>query len=120
MRIVRWFSLAVGVLMCLQWGVTLATGGAPEVRTEPIRLGFHLAAEAATAAVLILAALAGFRGKTWARDLNLVGLGLLGYTVVVSPGYFAERGQAAPVIMFAFLLVCTVVCVMVAARSQRG
>ena len=105
MKFSAWFSILVGVLMFGQWGFFLAAGSVPEVQTEPIALGFHLAAEFATAILLIFSGTALLRGRPWARELALAAAGMLAYTVIVSSGYFAQLGQWPLVIMFAVLLV---------------
>ena len=40
-------------MMIAQWSFFLLAGQAPEVQAEPVRLAFHLAAEFATAQILI-------------------------------------------------------------------
>jgi hypothetical protein len=45
-----------------QWGFFLAMGAVPELRTEPIRVAFHLAAEFATAFSLLTGGIALLRG----------------------------------------------------------
>ena len=79
--------------MIAQWAMFLLSGSVPELRSEPVRIGFHLAAELLTAVVLIVAGAGTLGAKRWARELLLVGLGMLVYTSIVSPGYFAQRGQ---------------------------
>lgn len=76
----------------------------PEVQSEPVRLAFHLAAEFATALGLLAAGTGLLRGKAWARKGYLVFAGMLLYSVIVSPGYFAQQGQWIFVGMFAILL----------------
>ena len=44
-----------------QWGFFLAMGAVPELRTEPIRVAFHLAAEFATAFSLLTGGIALLR-----------------------------------------------------------
>jgi len=100
-----WYAILVGILMVAQWTFFLATGSVPEVQTEPIRLAFHLAAEFATAICLIVAGGAALRSKPWSRSFLLAALGMLVYTVIVSPGYFAQQGQWPLVVMFGILLV---------------
>ena len=90
--------------MCGQWGFFLAAGLVPELQTEPIRIAFHLAAEFATAACLLAGGIGLLRGKPWGRPVALFAAGMLAYTAVVSPGYFAQQGQAPLVGMFAVLL----------------
>jgi hypothetical protein len=104
MKFSAWYSILVGLLMLGQWGFFLAVGAVPELSSEPVRLGFHLAAELATAAALIAGGVALLRGKAWGRDLALFAAGMLAYTAIVSPGYFAQLGQYPLVAMFAVLL----------------
>ena len=105
MKFSAWFSILVGVLMFAQWGFFLTAGSVPEVQTEPIALAFHLAAEFATALLLIIGGTALLRGMPRAREIALAAAGMLAYTVIVSPGYFAQLGQWPLVGMFALLLI---------------
>lgn len=120
MRFVAWYSILVGVFMLAQWGFTLAAGQAPEVRSEPIRLTFHLAAEFASAAMLIGSGIGLLRQTSWAHWLSTAALGMLLYTVIVSPGYFAQQGQWAPVMMFGILLLLTVFCLVLLWKSGNN
>jgi hypothetical protein len=99
------FSIVVGLLMFGQWGFFLAAGAVPELQTEPVRIALHLAGEFMTAACLIVGGVVVLRGISWGRTLALVAGGMLAYTAVVSPGYFAQQGQWPLVVMFAALLV---------------
>ena len=105
MKFVAWFCLVVGSLMIAQWGFFVATGNVPELQTEPVRIGFHLAAEGVTALALILSGWGLLRGRSWGRTAALFALGMLAYTSIVSPGYFAQQGAWPLVGMFAILLV---------------
>jgi hypothetical protein len=117
-KFAAWCSLVIGVLMLAQWSFLLAAGEVPELQNESVRVAFHLAAEAATAAALITAAVALLRGRAHARKLGLVANGMLIYTVVVSPGYFAQKGQWPPVAMFAVLLALALISVARLARAN--
>jgi hypothetical protein len=119
MQFVGWYSLVVGFLMLVQWGFFLATGQVPELQSEPLRIAFHLVAEGATAIALIVSGMGLLRRAGWGRRASPVALGMLIYTVIVSPGYFAQQGQWAPVAMFAVLLVVTLINVRVLARSEE-
>jgi hypothetical protein len=99
-----WYGIVVGLLMIVQWTFTILAGGVPEFQTEPWRIGFHLAAEFSTALVLMTGGLATLRSVVWGRDILLVGLGMVIYSELVSPGYFAQLGQWPMVGMFAVLL----------------
>ncbi len=119
MRFAAWCSLVIGALMLAQWSLFLAAGQVPEVHTEPVRLAFHLAAEAATAVALMAAGVALLRGRPNAWKLGLVANGMLIYTVIVSPGYFAQKGQWPLVAMFAVLLFLAVASITQLVRLGR-
>jgi len=105
------FALVVGAGMIGQWLVFLATGQVPELKTEPLRIRFHLAAEFATASALLIGGFALLTDQSWGGQFYLLAAGMLLYTVIVSPGYFAEKGQWAFVGMFAVLLLLALVSV---------
>lgn len=107
------FGLVVGTLMLGQWVFFLLAGRVPELVTEPFRIGFHLAGEALTALALMVGGLGVLRAAPWGRPALLLALGMLIYSVIVSPGYFAQQGQWALVAMFAVLLALAVVCLAV-------
>ena len=105
------FALVVGVGMIGQWVLFLTTGQVPELETEPLRIRFHLAAEFATALALLVSGLALLTDQPWGRRFYLLAAGMLLYTVIVSPGYFAEKGQWAFVGMFAVVLLLALVSI---------
>lgn len=109
------FAVAAGLLMFGQWAVSLATSGVPELQTAPLSIGFHLAAEILTALALILSGLALLRKRRWGRTLFLVAGGMVLYSIINSPGYFAQRGQWLMVGMFAVLFFLAVFLLMDAA-----
>jgi len=99
-----WSALIIGLLMLAQWTFFIGAGQVPEIRTEPVALAFHLVAEAVTAIALISAGVLLLRDRPLGITLGLVANGMLVYTVIVSPGYFAQLGQWPLVAMFAVLL----------------
>ncbi len=113
-----WFSLLVGLLMAAQWVFFLVTGQVPELHTAPIRIAFHLVAESVTAVSLMIAGMGLLRKKSWGRSAGLFAHGLLVYTVVVSPGYFAQAGEWPMVAMFCVLVILAAASVAVLARVE--
>jgi len=111
MKYSAWYSILVGIFMIAQWIFSIVTGGVPEFETTPWAIGFHLAAEFSTALMLLAGGIAALKLKKWSRQVLLVGLGMVIYSEIVSPGYFAEQGQWAPVAMFAVLLFGAVIAV---------
>ncbi len=114
-----WYSILVGALMFGQWSFFLAAGSVPEVQTEPIALAFHLAAEFATAVCLIVGGFGLLRQAAWAQNLTIFAAGMLAYTTIVSPGYFAQIGQWPLVGMFAILLILDLVNVSIIMRQKE-
>lgn len=109
MKFAAIFSIVVGAGMIAQWTMSYLSHQIPEIKTEPIRLGFHLAAELATALCLIISGSAMLSGASWAGSIFLVGAGMLLYTSIVSPGYFAQQGQWGWLAMFSTIIILTVI-----------
>jgi len=99
------FAIVVGLGMIGQWTASYLTKQIPELKTEPIRIKFHIAAEMLTAASLLVAGIGLFMSMPWATFLYLVAIGMLIYTSVVSPGYFAQKGQWGWLVMFGVILI---------------
>lgn len=104
MKYPAWYGIGVGILMIAQWAFSILAGGVPEFQTAPWEIGFHLAAEMSTALVLIIGGIAALRSVPWSKQFLLLGLGMVIYSEIVSPGYFAQLNQWGLVVMFAFLL----------------
>jgi hypothetical protein len=119
-RSVAYYCMAVGALMAIQWLFFLATGNVPELETEPLAIGFHLAAELATATALILAGVALLRHASRALPAGMLALGMLIYTVINSAGYFAEQGMWGMVAMFGVLLILTLLATWILVKDDTG
>ena len=87
------FCIVVGLSMLVQWSISLFSGNVPEIRTEPIRIAFHLAAEIATAVMLVLGGIGLLAAEEWSKTVFYISMGMLFYTGIVSPGYFAQKGN---------------------------
>ncbi len=111
MKLPGWFFLVIGLLILVQWVFFMVAGAVPEIQTAPIQLAFHLAAEFATAISLMISGIALLRNRPWGSAFGLFASGMLAYTVIASPGYFAQLGQWPLVVMFALLLVLDILCV---------
>lgn len=112
MKFSAWYGMLVGFIMIAQWIFFLATGSVPELQTEPWRIALHLAAEFTTALILIVSGIATLKSTAWGKNILLVGFGMVIYSEIVSPGYFAHFGQWALVGMFAVLLIGAIFGVM--------
>ena len=103
------FAILVGVLMIGQWAFFYFTNQIPELKSEPYRIAFHITGEWITAIGLLVSGIGLLLGGTWAERLILLAMGMLFYTIIVSPGYFAQRGQWPLVGMFALLLILALI-----------
>jgi len=103
------FAIVVGLGMIAQWMMSYFTKQIPELKTEPIRIGFHIAAEMVTALMLIAAGVGRLTGRPWAPILYPLSIGMLFYTAIVSPGYFVQRGQWAWALIFSVLIMLALV-----------
>ena len=115
MTFVAIFAIATGFLMVAQWTLTIVRGdvAGPDAGYAagrgPIEMRFHWAAEFATALALLAGGVGLLAGWAWAPPAYLVAMGMFLYTIINSPGYFAQQGQWAPVVMFALLLLLALV-----------
>jgi len=110
------FAILVGLGMIGQWGVSFFSHQIPELETEPVRIGFHLAAEMATAIGLIVAGVGLWLVSSWAETVYLIASGMLFYTAIVSPGYFAQKGRWGWLGMFMLVLGLGIIGVIQVAR----
>jgi hypothetical protein len=103
------YAVVMALGLSAYWVLALMTGQVPEVRTEPVRIRMHVAAEFATAIALLVGGVGMLTRSAWGVQAYLVATGMLLYTVIVSPGYFAEKRQWPMVGMFAGVLVLALV-----------
>jgi hypothetical protein len=103
------YAVVVGLAMIGQWSLLYLAKQIPELETEPIRIRFHIAGEMITAICLIMGGWGLLAGVSWGRQLYPVAMGMLFYTVIVSPGYFAQKGDWKWLGIFGVIIVLGVV-----------
>jgi hypothetical protein len=114
------FAIVVGLGMIIQWTMSYLSKQIPELETEPIRIGFHIAAEMVTALMLIVGGIGLLTQRQWASTLYPIAMGMLLYTAIVSPGYFAQRGKWIWILIFGLLIVLAIVSVLLVAGNGAG
>jgi len=119
MKFVKISSISIGALMLMQWLFFLATGNVPELETAPVSISFHLAIEFMTALALILTGILLHESKRDKWILSAFAQGMLAYTVVNSPGYFAQNGEYVLVVMFAILLAISIINLSILYRNSK-
>ena len=70
-----------------------------------------------TALALMIGGIALLKSTIWGKQVLLVGLGMVIYSEIVSPGYFAGQSQWGMVAMFAILLFGATLAVMSVLRN---
>lgn len=105
------FAIVVGTLMILMWTFFIVSGHVPEYQTRPAEIVLHLVAEFATAILLIVAGSFALNRAAFAGRMLLIALGMLIYTLLVSPGYYIQKAEYAFVGMFGALLVLALLAV---------
>jgi len=109
--IVTTYAILIGVSIIGIWITLYVTGSIPEFDTEPIRIGMHMIAEITTGIILILGAYGLLNNKKWGYNVYLISMGMLIYTLIVSPGYYAEKSNYFFVGMFTIILLFTIIFV---------
>jgi hypothetical protein len=107
------FAIVVGIGMIGQWAVSYASKQIPELTSEPIRIWFHIAGEMVTAITLIVSGIGLLAVAPWAPTLFFVSIGMLLYTAIVSPGYFAQKGQWIWVLIFGLVITLAIISIFV-------
>lgn len=99
------FAIAVGVGVLVMWAMSLARHQVPELVTKPWEIRTHLSAEAMMALTLIGGGVTTLLHVSEGPAILTLGLGMTLYSIVNSLGYFLQRRQVPPMVMFAVLLV---------------
>ena len=114
------YSLFMGISMLAMWLMFYFTNSIPEIQTKPVELGLHVVAEVSTALLLIIGAIGLLLKKSWGLKTYLISMGMLLYTLILSPGYFLQKGEIPFVIMFmVFLMLAIVLTVLIAKNSNK-
>ncbi len=100
--------------MIVQWTISILKKqvAGPEaglIGRGQTEMAFHWAAEFITAVLLIVSGISLLVSAGWSITVFLVASGMLMYTVINSPGYFAQQQKWPMVIVFAVLLVLSIV-----------
>ncbi len=102
------YSVLVGVMMIGMWLSLILRNQVPELKEKRKGIYFHLADEFSTAVLLIVSGVGLFLTSHWATTLSAVSLGMLLYTVIASPGYYADQDNLPMVAMFMVLIILTI------------
>lgn len=112
------FQTLVGTGMIGIWIMNFTHGEIPQLQTEAWSITMHILAEGVTAILLLISGLSIlFKGEKLPA-LYYIAYGALLYTLLASPGYFAQMANWVAVILFLVLLVITVVLLLLETRDR--
>ena len=103
------YAIVVGFAMIGHWSYSIVRKQVPEFETEPIHIILHIVAEFITAAALLASGFGLLFDTCWGLEAYLVAVGMLFYTMIYSPGYFAQKGKWPMVGLFAVLIILGIV-----------
>lgn len=106
--VVAIYCLSIGILMAIWWTISLRNGALVRADRSRTEMTLRVAAELTTASLLIVSGAALLADGDDAVPSAALALGMLLYTVVVSPGYFITRREPAPAYLFVGLTILTV------------
>lgn len=98
----------MGIAMLGMWAMFMATGQVPELQTKFYEIALHIVAEVATAIALIIGGYGLFAGRKWGMQAYMLSMGMLLYTLIVSPGYYIQRENIVMTGMFAAFFVLAI------------
>jgi hypothetical protein len=103
-KIIAYYSIFIGISVIAMWIMILSTETPPEGKTE---LSFHLFSEFLMANMCLVSGILLLRKNSISRRLNILGLGMVVYSVLNAAGYYGERNEISMMIMFIVLLIIT-------------
>ena len=118
LRISGIFQAFVGIGMIGIWMVSFAMGTITEVETEVIRISMHMMAELTTAILLLISGFSILLNKQFKSSLFHLSFGALIYTLIASPGYFAQLNQWGVVSLFLVLLVISLALLIIQSTQK--
>lgn len=102
------FQVLVGAGMIGIWILNFINGSIPQFQTEPWSITTHILAETITATLLLASGLSILLKGHKLKSLYYIAFGSLIYTLIASPGYFAQLANWPAVVFFLVLLLITI------------
>lgn len=103
------YSLVIGFSIIILWSILLLSDQVPELTTEPASIYMHMAAELIMAIMMIVSGILLVKDQKNAIRSFTLSSGLLTYSVINSSGYYIENNNISMVIVFAVILIFTLV-----------
>lgn len=78
-----------------------------DISEGKIELSFHLFSEFLMALLSLLSGILLLKNKLFAKSMNILGLGMVIYSILNAAGYYGERSEYSMLIMFLILFILT-------------
>jgi hypothetical protein len=114
-RIVSYYSIFVGLAVILMWTVILLRQEIPEGKIE---MFYHLFSEFLMAILCVVSGILFLFNYKIAKLLNILGLGMVIYSVLNAAGYYSERENVPMILMFTILFLLTTFAVFLNLKSK--
>ena len=112
------FQIVIGAGIIGIWIFLWGSNQIPELETEPVRILMHITAEIVTGLLLLVSGVWIILKKYTHNMLFNLSFGCLIYSLLASPGYYAQKGEWIPFIIFMMMLVITIGLLFL--NSKRG
>jgi lipopolysaccharide export LptBFGC system permease protein LptF len=107
-KIVSYYSIIIGFAVILMWTMILLKKEIPEGKTE---LLYHLSSEFLMAVLCLISGILWLSNRRIGKSLNILGLGMVIYSVLNAAGYYGERDNIPMMVMFSILFILTIIAV---------
>jgi len=101
------YQVVIGAGMIGIWILNFINGEIPELQTATWSIAMHILAEVVTAILLLISGLSILLKKHKMKTLFNIAFGALIYTLIASPGYFAQQSNWTAAALFLAMLIIT-------------
>jgi tellurite resistance protein TehA-like permease len=116
-KIIAIYSIIIGIAVIALWILILKNQQTVEGSTEIL---FHVFSEYLMAVICVISGLLLLKKFWMAKPLNLLGLGMVIYSVLNAAGYYSQRSDIAMMFLFLFLFISTTVVILLHFFKTKG
>jgi len=114
-KIIGYYSISIGLAVLLMWTMILLNENIPEGKIE---ISYHLFSEFLMAIICIISGILVLVNAKIGRLLNILGLGMVFYSVLNAAGYYGERDNILMTVMFSAVFIFTAIVVFMNLRAK--
>ena len=115
-KIIAYYSIFIGVSVMALWIMILLNQNLSEGKLE---LSFHLFSEFLMALICLVSGIIILRKKTIGKLINILGLGMVIYSVLNAAGYYGEKNDYSMMTMFIILFILTSTAILLHFTKRR-